>query len=421
MKKKLLITFGSGLFIAIIFLGSLYHFSFRLNGNKKEEIAYGTEYKDLGFNANLLTISLKKYVKVKGSVDTNKLGTYKITYELPFKKLFREILVVDKEKPKLELNGEEEVILSIGNEYQELGFKANDNYDGELTDKVEIKNNIDKDKIGEYSVNYKVKDSSNNETIKTRKIKVIDNISPIITLKGSKTITVKQNGNYVDDGYTAIDNYDGDITNKVKVTKNIDFSKIGTYEIIYQVNDSFNNQTTEKRIINVIENVNITYIKGILLVNKKYHLPFDYNPGVNSEAYSFLQRLQNDGMSQGHALPLLSGFRSYNAQKYLFNSYVAKDGEKIANTYSARPGESEHQTGLAFDVGQISDNFGNTNAGIWLKENAHKYGFIIRYLKGKEYITGYKYEPWHIRYVGVNVATEIYNQGITLEEYLGVN
>ena len=261
--------------------------------------------------------------------------------------------------------------------------------------------------------------SSDNKTEVIRKIRVIDNIAPVITLKGSKKVTVKVNGNYEEEGYSAIDNYDGDITKNVKASRNVDFNKVGTYEIIYEVSDSFANKSLEKRIINVIENIEITYIKGILLVNKKYHLPANYNPGVNSEAYDALKRLQSDGMKEGYYLPLLSGFRSYETQKYLFNSYVKKDGVEKASTYSARPGQSEHQTGLAFDVGEISDCFGNTSAGIWLSENAHKYGFIIRYLKGKEAITGYKYEPWHIRYIG-SAAEEIYNRGITLEEYLGV-
>ena len=420
MKKRLLFIIGTGLFFTFILLGSLYIFSFRLNGKNKIEVPYGEEYKELGYKANIFSLSFSNLVKVKGSVDSKKLGKYIISYELPFKKLLREVMVVDKEKPILELDGDKEIILSIGSEYEETGYKANDNYDGELTDKVEITNNIDKDKIGEYKVSYLVKDTSNNKTEVERIVKVVDNIAPVINLKGSKNITVKVNGNYNEDGYTAIDNLDGDITSKVKVNRNVDFSKVGTYSITYEVEDSNGNKGSNIRTINVIENVEITYIKGILLVNKKYHLPANYNPGVNGEAYNALKRLQNDASNVGYGLPLLSGFRSYNDQKYLFNSYVAKDGEAVASTYSARPGQSEHQTGLAFDIGKISDSFGDTDSGKWLANNAHKYGFIIRYLKGKESITGYKYEPWHVRYVGENAATEIYNMGVTLEEYLGV-
>ena len=420
MRKKLLIIIGCGLFFTFILLGSLYVFSFRLNGKNKMEIPYGEEYKELGYKANIFSLSFSNLVKVKGKVDSKKLGKYILSYELPFKKLKREVMVVDKENPKLELDGDREIVLSVGSDYTESGYKANDNYDGELTDKVEIINNVDKDKIGEYIISYLVKDTSNNKAKVERVVKVVDNISPIIILKGSKNITVKLNSNYNEDGYTATDNLDGDITNKVKVNRNVDFSKVGTYSIIYEVEDANGNIGSNKRTINVIENVEITYIKGILLVNKKYHLPANYNPGVNGEAYNALKRLQSDASNNGYGLPLLSGFRSYNDQKYLFNSYVAKDGEAVASTYSARPGESEHQTGLAFDIGKISDSFGDTDAGRWLATNAHHYGFIIRYLKGKQSITGYKYEPWHVRYVGENAATEIYNMGVTLEEYLGV-
>lgn len=164
----------------------------------------------------------------------------------------------------------------------------------------------------------------------------------------------------------------------------------------------------------------ITYINGIMLVNKKYALPSTYNPGINPTANQALKSLQAGASAAGHNIPLVSGFRSYSRQTTLYNNYVARDGVAKADTYSARPGHSEHQSGLAFDVGAIDDNYGNTPAGIWLKDNCHKYGFIIRYLKGKEHITGYKYEPWHIRYIGVDHATAIYNQQITLEEYLGV-
>lgn len=421
MKKKLLVFISSGLFLTLVLLGSLYTFSFRLIGSKKIEVSIGEEYIDQGFKANVLSLSLEKYVKVKNNVDTTKLGKYKVVYELPFKTLTREIEVLDQEAPILTLKGEDVVVLGINEEYIESGFEVVDNVDLNLDDKVVVTSNLDSSKIGEYKIKYSVSDNSKNETIKERIIKVIDNIAPVISLKGSKNITVKLNESYSEDGYTATDNLDGDLTDKVQVSKNIDYSKVGTYYINYSVSDSSLNQVTETRVVNVIEQVEITYIKGILLVNKKYHLPYNYNPGVNGEAYSALTRLQHDASSNGYSLPLLSGFRSYETQKYLFNSYVKKDGVEKASTYSARPGESEHQTGLAFDVGMISDNFGNTSSGIWLRDNAHKYGFIIRYLKGKENITGYKYEPWHIRYVGENVATEIYNMGVTLEEYLGVN
>ena len=101
----------------------------------------------------------------------------------------------------------------------------------------------------------------------------------------------------------------------------------------------------------------------------------------------------------------------------MYNQYVARDGVEAANRYSAQPGYSEHQTGLAFDIGSIDNNYGNTPAGQWLAENAHAFGFIIRYPQGKESVTGYMYEPWHVRYLGNAVAQQVYTSGLTLDVY----
>ena len=105
-----------------------------------------------------------------------------------------------------------------------------------------------------------------------------------------------------------------------------------------------------------------------------------------------------------------------------FESYVENDGKDAADNYSARPGHSEHQTGLAFDLNSITDDFQYTNEGIWVNENCYRYGFILRYPKNKEEITGYKYESWHLRYVGIDLATKLYNNSdwITLEEYFNL-
>ena len=122
----------------------------------------------------------------------------------------------------------------------------------------------------------------------------------------------------------------------------------------------------------------------------------------------------------GYSIPLLSGFRSHQKQIELYNRYVARDGKDAADTYSARPGHSEHETGLTFDIGAVDDNYGETAPGKWLANHAHEYGFIIRYPEGKEDITKYQYEPWHVRYVGKEHAKKIYENQLTLEEYLGI-
>jgi zinc D-Ala-D-Ala carboxypeptidase len=121
---------------------------------------------------------------------------------------------------------------------------------------------------------------------------------------------------------------------------------------------------------------------------------------VNKEALKNLKKMQADAKALGLNIPLVSGYRSYETQERLYNKYVKKDGEKKANTYSAKPGESEHQTGLAFDIGSVDRSFANTIEAKWLAENAYLYGFIIRYPKDKTNVTGYIYEPWHVRYLG---------------------
>lgn len=167
------------------------------------------------------------------------------------------------------------------------------------------------------------------------------------------------------------------------------------------------------------ETVEPTYVDGVLLVNKTYALPSSYG-GSNDEANYALGNLQTAAGEAGYSMPLISGYRSFDKQDGLYRNYAARDGKQMADTYSAWPGHSEHQTGLAFDIGALDDNFGETAAGKWLAENAHKYGFIIRYPKGKESITGYQYEPWHVRYLGIETATAVYESGLCLEEYLGV-
>lgn len=163
-----------------------------------------------------------------------------------------------------------------------------------------------------------------------------------------------------------------------------------------------------------------TYIDGILIANKTYALPEDYNPGVQPEAEAAFKEMQSAAWNEGLNIWIASGFRSYEYQSGLYQRYVNRSGKEEADRYSARPGHSEHQTGLAFDLNSIDDSFADTAEGKWVAEHCHEYGFIIRYPKGKEDITGYIYEPWHIRYLGKETAEKVFNSGLTLEEYLGI-
>ena len=166
----------------------------------------------------------------------------------------------------------------------------------------------------------------------------------------------------------------------------------------------------------------ITYVNGILIANKTYSLPKDYNPGkILPDAQAAFNTMQADAKKAGLSLTICSGFRSYDYQNQLYNGYVARDGKAAADTYSARAGHSEHQTGLAMDINYASSAFTNTPEAKWLAANCYKYGFILRYPKGKESITGYMYESWHVRYLGKDLAKEVYDSGLTLEEFLCID
>ena len=163
-----------------------------------------------------------------------------------------------------------------------------------------------------------------------------------------------------------------------------------------------------------------TYINGVLIVNKTYGLPSTFGNGLTTDTSNAFAAMQAAGAAAGHNIYISSGFRSFSAQTNVYNKYKANEGQDGADKHSARPGHSEHQSGLAFDLNSITQAFGSTPEGIWTAQNAHLYGFIVRYPQGKEGVTGYIWEPWHLRYLGVDLATTLYTNGQTLEEYLGV-
>ena len=185
-------------------------------------------------------------------------------------------------------------------------------------------------------------------------------------------------------------------------------------------------QSTETKVSGQLTNNGSYYsVRGkyddIIVVNKKHGLSKDYNPGENPTAKAAFVRLRDDMINQGlNVGRSYSGFRSYDYQKTLYDNYVSRDGQAAADRYSARPGYSEHQTGLVFDLTDKSGNLlEDSRASQWLKDNAHNYGFIVRFQAGKEASTGYMPEAWHIRYVGKE-AKDIHDSGLSLEEYFGI-
>ncbi len=305
----------------------------------------------------------------KMTIDKNKIyyaGTYKGTFKFNKKEITVVLNVIDKTAPTIDLV--KDITIYKGNNINLLkDIKVNDNSHDKVEIKVEGTYNVNK--IGEYKLKYIATDKSNNKAEKEFKLIVKE----------------KEKNNTTNENKTL-----GTTTKGYKIEK-----KNGIY-----------------------------YINGILIANKTYGLPKNYNPGgLLSTFTNNFNKMKDAAKNANINLNIRSGFRSYNTQVSLYNNYVKRDGKTAADTYSARAGHSEHQTGLAADINSLEQSFINTKEGKWLNENCYKYGFIIRYPKGKEDITGYIYEPWHIRYVGIDIASKLYNNGnwITLEEYLGID
>ena len=254
----------------------------------------------------------------------------------------------------------------------------------------------------------------------------------------------KNNINNISDSKeTQIENKLNELNNIDKKIKYFDMNKLDRY-IEYKNN---NTKLSDEQIIKNV-NMNLDKEKYIdiqeainknteeILVNKYYYLDENYIPNdleeLNLEysregmklvniAKKAFEKLHKEAKKDNMNIIVMSSYRSYEYQETLYNNYVKKDGKENADTYSARPGFSEHQTGLAVDVYNQKTSyteFENTKEFTWMQNNAYKYGFILRFPKDKENETGYQYESWHYRYVGIDIAKYIHDKNITLEEYI---
>lgn len=221
------------------------------------------------------------------------------------------------------------------------------------------------------------------------------------------------------------------------------YSNIQKY-IDYRKSHNNNNITDIVSIINVeadqdwYDNVKETKIDSnnelLILVNKVYHLNESYAPTdivntgllysyegnkIKSEVYQAFINMYNAAKSENLSLIINSSYRTYATQKKLYDERVVTYGVKEADEYAARPGHSEHETGLALDIWAYNTDldFEETEEFRWMQEHAHEYGFILRYPKGSEHLTGYSYESWHYRYLGIEMATKVKEEGITYDEY----
>lgn len=283
-KNKKLVIAVTGivvtlLFLIILFL-SLFNININLIGSPKETIEYGDTYTEQGATAAFNTPASKNVplnVTIKGSVDSSKLGTYHIHYKAK-KGIFsvqksREVKIVDTKAPIIELNKIDGYYPKTGETYQEEGFTATDNYDGDITSK--IKRTEDKNVI-----TYTVSDSSGNKTSVQRTIEYNDGIAPTITLNGDSDITIKAGTRFEDPGCTAKDSHGNDISDSVSVSDNISTYRAGTYTITYSVTDKFGNETSIDRTVTV-EAVKQTATTSS--GNKVVYLTFDDGPGAHTQ------------------------------------------------------------------------------------------------------------------------------------------
>lgn len=409
LKKRVIIPIVLVLLIALVIGGVIgvkkYYKSKELLVviSKKIDVSLG----DKVYNTDAVKKIINgKVVDKKEVINTDKVGIQKIklTIEDYFKKTKDysfEVNVKDTVAP--EIQAKEKLTTEYDTKIDLLkDVAATDNYDKEI--EVKVEGEFDLKKAGEYKLQYVAKDSSGNETKKevvlVVKEKVVETPKIVEKPVTNNSNNQTQNNNSESAPSAPVVNQDGSFT----------------------TSKGFHGETRN----------GITYIDGVLIANKTYALPKSYAPGgLTGETRAAADKLTAGASGAGYSIKVQSGFRSYDTQQNIYNRYVRERGKASADTFSARPGHSEHQTGLAFDVCEssgkyknacINSNFDSTEEAKWLSENAYKYGFILRYPNGKTNETGYKYESWHLRYVGVDLATKLYNGGnwITLENYFGI-
>ena len=272
-------------------------------------------------------------------------------------------------------------------------------------------------------------------------VEIVDTTPPVIGASDQVNILLATHFDPVSEAQVT-DNSGEELAINVEGT--VDTMHAGAYPITLSATDSSGNTAKRDVTINVldmeaVDNVTfitekgyvgekkdgVTTIDGVLMVNKTFSLPDYYGDDMwdlAEETYVAFWQILAAAEEEGYDLYIFRGFRSYYEQLSVYESYVWNDGYDAAEDHAARAGYSEHQSGLAIDLNEADAAFGDTDVGKWVNDNCWRYGFIIRFPLGKEEITGYRYEPWHLRYVGRKLAEQLYNGGnwLSMEEYYGV-
>ncbi len=371
------------LFIFCIFIISIiYSFSFTkpdiILDKDTIDVKVFSNYDGINYKAYLYDKDITDKINISGSVDTSKVGTYDITYSydsfLNSASKVLKVNVIDDVKPVISLDGDLKVKMCPHAEYKEIGYHANDNYDGDITSKVTSN-------ISDNKVTYSVSDSSGNSTSTERILNRIDDQIPSIVLKGDSVINVNLNSTYSDEGAVAEDDCDGDISSKISVSNNVDTSKVGSYEVTYSVSDESNNTTSITRTVNVVDSsVNTSnntdtgknesgviyltfddgpgpYTNDILDILKKYDIKATFFvTGIGSD--SVIKREYLEGHTIGlhtytHKWDIYSSVDSYFNDLNEIQDRVYKiTGEK--SKYIRFPGGSSNTISKSYSIGIMS-------------------------------------------------------------------
>ena len=379
-----------------------------LNGLDEVVLEYGEEYQEQGAYLSKFNHQFDVDIIVDNNLNVDKIGEYKVNYKCKLGFLTitktRIVKVVDSSKPVITLVDDNELFLCPNGSYEEAGYKAYDNYDGDITNKV-IK------KEEKHVITYTVSDSSGNTESVSRQISRVDVESPVITLKGTSTVYIPEDGTYTESGYTASDNCDGDLTSSVKVSDNIDTSKKGEYKVQYEVVDSNNNKVVvTRKVIVYVKTNNVTqtgeagsiyltfddgpsnYTSKILDILKKYNVKATFFV-TNKGSDAVLLRAYNEG----HTIGLHTNTHKYSYIYSSMDNYFAdlnaiSDRVKRITGYDSKfirfPGGSSNTVSKKYSVG------------------------IMTALTSEVLNRGYKYFDWNISggdAGGTTSATGVYN------------
>ena len=388
MKKLIIILIG----INLVLLGLFFSLYPKINlKNSDVTLVLGEEYQEMGYTAKNLFVNLKDKVKISNNIDVDKVGIYQVDYKLKY--LFfnlskrQTVKVVDGEAPIIELSGSDKVTVCPNKIYEEEGYKAIDNYDGDITDKVIV------EVLPNRNI-YLVKDTSGLEARVTREIEYKDEEGPVITLNGGASSTLYVGTSYSDPGYTAIDNCDGDVTSKVQVSGSVDGYKVGTYTITYSVSDEAGNSSSVERTVRVIE-------RPISYGNGKIYLTFDDGPS-STITPQILDILRDEGVkatffilnksetlnyliareaSEGHTVALHGATHDY--------AYIYSSPDNFFSDLNAISSKVYNITGVEAKIFRFPGGSSNTIS-------RHYYTGIMSYLTGEVNSRGYHYFDWNV-------------------------